>query len=619
MNKNSVFKTGKAFCHTLVTGLSAVFHLKTASKSRKLYRLFVLLAITITFFSCEKNDEEISPPNKSVKEYSFNEIIKQPKFNKAYHSFTDKVKKRKAFKNRNAPVKDDDFAIDSTTIKEITVGNVTTYTMGIVRRYDTEGYFENLIVKVNGNDSINAYITQYFPDRETIYNKQHHSFSFSGTTKTREIIFDSSIFETQDDAEVMCNSVWMCDFGVSIHAAGENCTQTFVVTFCSGNGSGGSYPGTSTGNPGGTGGVNTNTGGSPIYTSIVYLSEEEAMVKYNAFYNLLSAQQKQWLIANADAAQEISNYLWLTNYAGSKKAFAKDAIDLAMEEANQADGKNLLKISLILERGQYETYSLDANFLNRIDPYVDLDLSNEDIHDPLVTDLIVKYHVLKSIYPEWSEAKLFKETFRDLGHAVLDLFGLAPVIGEPADLINGVIYTVEGDHLNAVLSYAGAIPITGWVATGTKSALKVSSTVPTVYAVATKVKLTWKIKNGFLTFGQREQLRKVLGMAASSVDPRQAHHLIPWAKQTNEVVQKAAKYGFHMNEALNGIPLSNAVHNGSHAVYDQRVVDRLMEIRNQYGANMTPQQAYNGLSNLIHDIRTAILNNPNTPINQLIF
>lgn len=74
-----------------------------------------------------------------------------------------------------------------------------------------------------------------------------------------------------------------------------------------------------------------------------------------------------------------------------------------------------------------------------------------------------------------------------------------------------------------------------------------------------------------------------------------------------------------MNEVLNGIPLNTAIHSVSHSAYDQRVLTRLNQIKNLYGPNMTPQQAYNGLSDLISDIRTAIINNPNTHINQLIF
>ncbi|MDO9457662.1 WXG100 family type VII secretion target [Nocardioides sp.] len=65
-----------------------------------------------------------------------------------------------------------------------------------------------------------------------------------------------------------------------------------------------------------------------------------------------------------------------------------------------------------------------------------------------------------------------KPWYVDLGHLVLDVGGLVPFIGEPADLVNAGWYEAEGDHLNASLSAAGALPFAGWAATGGKFSLK---------------------------------------------------------------------------------------------------------------------------------------------------
>ncbi len=70
-----------------------------------------------------------------------------------------------------------------------------------------------------------------------------------------------------------------------------------------------------------------------------------------------------------------------------------------------------------------------------------------------------------------------------------------------------------------------------------------------------------------------------------------------------------------MNEALNGIPLSTTVHNGSHGNYDAKIAALL----NALPANATPTQCYNKVNEVINKVRTAIANNPNTPINQLNF
>ena len=97
----------------------------------------------------------------------------------------------------------------------------------------------------------------------------------------------------------------------------------------------------------------------------------------------------------------------------------------------------------------------------------------------------------------------------------------------------------------------------------------------------------------------------------------QAHHIIPLNLQTNPVVQKAAKSSnaFHMNEALNGISLSNIVHSGSHGHYDGLVKAYLDAVP----SNATPQQCYDKIQEVIGKIRTTIANNPGTPINQLNF
>lgn len=68
---------------------------------------------------------------------------------------------------------------------------------------------------------------------------------------------------------------------------------------------------------------------------------------------------------------------------------------------------------------------------------------------------------------------------------------------------------------------------------------------------------TYLRADGFITFGNRGQLRKVLGLAKGN--PNQAHHIIAWASEVTEhvVVQRAATNGFHMNEAVNGLAVAH--------------------------------------------------------------
>ena len=46
-------------------------------------------------------------------------------------------------------------------------------------------------------------------------------------------------------------------------------------------------------------------------------------------------------------------------------------------------------------------------------------------------------------------------------HTVLDTVGFVPVVGEPADLVNGLIYAAEKDYINAGISMAAVIPVIG--------------------------------------------------------------------------------------------------------------------------------------------------------------
>lgn len=54
------------------------------------------------------------------------------------------------------------------------------------------------------------------------------------------------------------------------------------------------------------------------------------------------------------------------------------------------------------------------------------------------------------------------------GHAVLDVVGLVPLLGEVADGLNGLWYLAEGNYLDAGLSLGSMIPFGGWFVQGGK-------------------------------------------------------------------------------------------------------------------------------------------------------
>lgn len=261
----------------------------------------------------------------------------------------------------------------------------------------------------------------------------------------------------------------------------------------------------------------------------------------------------------------------------------------------------------------------DLNHTNMWVPHLEAlqGVSPSFIHPQLMAYFSAQCAMIRFEHPNWSNARVYWEAVKELVHTGLDVIGLVPVVGELADLANGIIYTIEGDGVNATLSYAATIPFAGWAATATKYARK------TIIAIdGSKRTLNWiKLSTGVIEFGDRGLLRKVLGLG--KFDPRAAHHIIPWEHGTSDLVQKAAvgnTTSFHMNEALNGIALTSIQHSGSHNLYNQRVLDKLADLwQTNGGASMTPATARALIDDLITDIRTAIINNPNTPINNIIF
>ncbi|XZE20902.1 AHH domain-containing protein [Pirellulaceae bacterium SH449] len=72
----------------------------------------------------------------------------------------------------------------------------------------------------------------------------------------------------------------------------------------------------------------------------------------------------------------------------------------------------------------------------------------------------------------------------------------------------------------------------------------------------------------------RAKLRSALGSSA----PHQAHHIIPWETRSHDLVQRAARGGFNINGAENGISLARTQHLGSHPRYNAAVKRKLDEL-----------------------------------------
>lgn len=71
-------------------------------------------------------------------------------------------------------------------------------------------------------------------------------------------------------------------------------------------------------------------------------------------------------------------------------------------------------------------------------------------------------------------------------HEILDVAGMVPVIGEVADVANGLLYLAEGDYTNAALSLAAAVPVVGQAVTGLKTTYKGANAVSDLTRYSTK-------------------------------------------------------------------------------------------------------------------------------------
>jgi hypothetical protein len=250
----------------------------------------------------------------------------------------------------------------------------------------------------------------------------------------------------------------------------------------------------------------------------------------------------------------------------------------------------------------------------------------ESIKDPI---FIAKYLwaeynsecvVLKKLYPFASDSDIrwtaAKNVLSEATHLGLDLCGLIPAFGEPCDFANGVFYTIEGQGVNAALSFGAMVPIAGWVSTGSKYAMKVIGQSGRTY------KLSYNLVGTVVEFGEKSGLRAQLRRILQTPTGFQAHHIVPLDLWDQKLVQEAAKAKapFHINEFNNGVNISELFHNGSHPNYTERVKVAMQGIYDSNGGpNISPQVAQQQLQNLLYRIRNAISSNPTTNIDNITF
>lgn len=612
-------------------------------RSKNLIKGFAFLKIiTISIMlitSCSKdNYDNINNNHDGIDKNLIN--FTQFKTETAINKFEPILQIKTAKKlNDKSKIEFSEFYIDTLAIKKLIYQNIKcSYTFRIyplTKSLSPDEIYNLIYRKVNGKwESSIFYLLkkQKKNENKKIFEKI-------------ELVYDSC---PKTSISSKGSGIGMCSYEtISVHCDGScekqgysqcdgfgcptgQCIQRNIAYMVCDEGGGGSDDGTI-----GTGGLDYNGIGST--DPYVYSPNDSSNFTYNdpnyinaikklTFKNNLSVTQQSFFTfsqENTIAFNKIIQYQIDNNWSQESHDFSIQIINILCEDINIVVDNNSL--SFIIEakkQGKLET-DIDEAFLQSVGSY----LATSTI-DPIVTQQLVTYYtiqcaVLKYNHPNWSPLKIRLMASLEFVHLTLDAFGLIPIGGEIADLANGVLYTIEGDRVNAVYSFANTVPLAGWATVTTKYAIKIVNSSQTAVTIANRVKLTWKVlADGTIYFGSsdtcRKQLRKVLGLAVGNLN--QAHHIIPLNLQTNPIVQKAAKSGraFHLNEELNGIALSTAVHSGSHAHYDGLIFQKL-KLFAETNPNATPSQCYNKVNEIISQIRTAIANNPNTPINQLNF
>lgn len=273
-------------------------------------------------------------------------------------------------------------------------------------------------------------------------------------------------------------------------------------------------------------------------------------------------------------------------------------------------------------RGPYTDTERDAIVLDHFS-------NDPDFYIEYITQCLLLRHEYEQNNPGQEcgllcEAQIALEAFwrvkSGMVHTALDICGLVPFAGEPCDLVNGTLYILEGDGVNATISFAGSIPFLGWGATGVKFA-------SVIIAIPSGIEKTLTItkQGGKYVFSHKSQFRQMLGIT----DPdKQAHHLVAWASREHDVVQKAADAAsspFHMNHPKNGLGVEKWRNQPNHNNYNSQVAAALDQIKANLESihgkvldDIDPNLVSTELKSFQDYLRNLVSSNPNSHLDDLI-
>jgi hypothetical protein len=110
--------------------------------------------------------------------------------------------------------------------------------MLVKRDEQTVGYFENIIIEVDGLEEIKAYLIKYTPSEPIAYVEAHDSYKFEGTMDGYQYPTCLACLEdpvdpndpsggTSSGGAISCINVLKCIYGGHEHNAGPRCESTY--------------------------------------------------------------------------------------------------------------------------------------------------------------------------------------------------------------------------------------------------------------------------------------------------------------------------------------------------------------------------------------------------------
>jgi|GEM_PF-1165758 len=341
-------------------------------------RLLGLIALfTLLFmFSCTeefdvKNENEHQKNrNFEIKYKSFQQLMKEQKFNSAYTKVGQKIKTVK-LTSKTVMEEMYNFTIDTTVINEYHTNNYTSYNIGIIRDSLSNNYFENLFVEIDSSNVTTARILKYTinPISKLISSVETTPIIYNATSVTgKEAPGGEDCQTVSVYLQTQCGCPghhWPGEGGCNCPSDPSTSTLLYSFTSCPSGGGGDVFDtGTLPSDPGTSILVTTTGGGSGSGSiAVPVVINYEKLRKNNLFKGtFFSLSERTWFFSQSEETQgAIMNYLESTledengfilanvsEYSLEAKTFVKQLIDYSFQYNNSPDSieeiKNILDI-----------------------------------------------------------------------------------------------------------------------------------------------------------------------------------------------------------------------------------------------------------------------------------